>query len=609
MNIKNKIIVFIIFLSVGLLPTDIFLYAQQTTNFDLAERFLKEKKIDSLKFSLDLILNDTLELNALKKANLFYLFGKYYDIKNKEEIALQYFSKAEERYRILKDDEKLADIQFAKYLVLRSREKLDVKKETEFHLSEYYKYALKNDDKDRLIKAYMGFAALYFNPTSYKESINFYDKAIEVCNEISDTLSLARINNNKGLLVSNFYQNHDSARIFYKKSLKLFSSLKKNDRIFTATLNLGNSYRYENKHQAALTWLHKADLIPIVDHKNNFRRLLYGLMSDSYENLNNYKEAHFYLTKYLDYKDSVDIKAQNIAISDIETKYQTAIKEKENIELKADKKKQEFYLIAASGTFLGFLIVGLLSYINLKRKREIAVKDSKLQHEKVLSLVKNQELTSLDSIIEGQEIERKRIAEDLHDNLGSTFAILKLQFDNYRASFSKGVDQVKQEKLLSNTENVLDQAYKTVRSMAHANDSGVMASSGLIGSVKSLANVISDANKMQIEVIDFGFDKNIESTLEITIFRFIQELITNIVKHSNAKKAMIDLTLFDDSIGIIVEDDGVGFDVNQISKNQKGLGLSSIKNRAEHLKGDFSIDTSIGKGTTVLINIPLSEEI
>ena len=72
---------------------------------------------------------------------------------------------------------------------------------------------------------------------------------------------------------------------------------------------------------------------------------------------------------------------------------------------------------------------------------------------------------------------------------------------------------------------------------------------------------------------------------------------------------MIDLTLFDDSIGIIIEDDGIGFDVNQISKNQKGLGLSSIKNRVEHLKGDFSIDTSIGKGTTVLINIPLSEEI
>jgi len=590
------------------MPTDIFLYAQQSNHIVEAERFLIEKKIDSLKLSLDIILKDTIKLKPTEKANLYYLLGKYYDKKNKEVIALQYLSKAEVQYKNLNDVEKLADIKFAKFLILKSRENLDVKKEAEFHLNEYYKYALEHDDKKRLIEAYIGFAALNFNPVDYKESIAYYDKAIEVCNIVNDTFNLANINNNKGLLVSNFYQNQDSARIFYKKSLKLFTALNKNDRAFSSTLNLGNSFRYEGQHDKALTWLHRADSIPIVNHKNNSLRLLYGLMSDSYENLNNYKKSHFYLTKYLDYKDSVDIKAQNIAISDIETKYQTAKKEKENIQLKADKRIQQYYIFGILGVLLSSFIVAFLAYTNLKRKKEIAEKETVLEQQKVIGLVKEQELRSIDAMIEGQEKERKNIAEDLHDNLGSTLATLKLHFDNYRENISKKNE--KQIRMLDSTEKILDEAYYKVRSMAHANQASVLADHSLIESVKSLANIISSTNKTEIEVIDFGFERNLEHSIELTIFRFVQELITNIIKHANAKHAMIDLTLFEDSLGLIIEDDGIGFDLNRIkSLKNTGMGLDSIKNRVEKLEGEFSIDTNIGTGTTILINIPLPKEI
>jgi signal transduction histidine kinase len=210
-------------------------------------------------------------------------------------------------------------------------------------------------------------------------------------------------------------------------------------------------------------------------------------------------------------------------------------------------------------------------------------------------------------MIEGQEKERKKIAEDLHDNLGSTLATLKLHFDNYRENLS--VDDEKQIKMLDSTENILDLAYSKVRTMAHANHASVLAEHSLVEAVKSLAFNISSANKTEIEVIDFGFDKPLNHTIELTMFRIIQELITNIIKHAKAKKGTIDLTLFDDSLGLIVEDDGVGFNINDLSVKVEGMGLNSIKSRVEKMNGSFAIDTNLDVGTTILIDIPIKSEI
>ena len=327
-------------------------------------------------------------------------------------------------------------------------------------------------------------------------------------------------------------------------------------------------------------------------------------MSKNYEKLADYKNANLYLNKYIAYKDSVDIKAQNIAISDIQTKYETAKKEKDIIKLKAEKDRQQNYMIIGAGSFMFIITVTILAFYNQKKKKDLAEKDIQLEHQKVETLMKEQELKTLDAIVQGQEKERKRIAEDLHDNLGSKLAVLKLQFDSYLDNESTNSDTLLANKL-KKTSNLLEDTYQTVRSMSHVESKNKVQQS-LIHSVKVLTTDISNANQLEIEVIDFGLEKLHHKKIEIITLRIIQELLTNIIKYAEAQRVTIDITFFDGVLGIIVSDDGIGFDVNQLKK--EGLGIKTIKEKVLKLNGSINIDSSLGNGTTIIIEIPVNQK-
>ncbi|PQJ19922.1 sensor histidine kinase, partial [Tenacibaculum sp. SG-28] len=112
------------------------------------------------------------------------------------------------------------------------------------------------------------------------------------------------------------------------------------------------------------------------------------------------------------------------------------------------------------------------------------------------------------------------------------------------------------------------------------------------------------ANSLQVEVIEYGVSNALEISFEITIFRIVQELVTNIIKHAAATKATINLSQFDKNLSIIIEDNGIGFDQTTIT-TEKGIGMASIQKRITHLEGTFTLDSTVGKGTSILIDIPL----
>ena len=100
-------------------------------------------------------------------------------------------------------------------------------------------------------------------------------------------------------------------------------------------------------------------------------------------------------------------------------------------------------------------------------------------------------------------------------------------------------------------------------------------------------------------------DQRLEGSLEIAVFRIIQELVTNIIKHAEATEASISLTQHEDAINVVVEDNGKGFKAGKLSNNSGGMGLGSIEKRVEHMEGQMEVDSTPGKGTSVIIDIPL----
>lgn len=108
-----------------------------------------------------------------------------------------------------------------------------------------------------------------------------------------------------------------------------------------------------------------------------------------------------------------------------------------------------------------------------------------------------------------------------------------------------------------------------------------------------------------VQVTHFGFNERLENTLEIAIFRAVQELATNIIKHARATEAHIQLTHHDDNINIIIEDNGIGFDPEKAQIAADGMGLDTIRRKINQLGGTIEIDSTQGKGTSIIIDIPI----
>ncbi|WP_288956348.1 sensor histidine kinase [uncultured Polaribacter sp.] len=438
------------------------------------------------------------------------------------------------------------------------------------------------------------------------------------------------VNLNKGFLksfskiMSNFDENHPFYADYYSSLgilLKLDNKTNESRIMFQKAINISKKHFYL-EHILFRSHIHLSELYrknnnyleseKQLDHAAKYINDSDSLSSEYYLNIyksfiyydrKKYRRAYDYLKESsiqlakLDYKNNIS------EIAKLDKKYKTAEKEKE-ILIERQNNKQNRNLLIGSVLFIALGgTIATLTLQNSKRKRKLAEQQKALETQKNLTLIKEQEITTINAMVDGQEKERKRIAEDLHDNLGSVLATLKLHFENLK--INKNKKKIDQDKLFDKTENLIDEAYLKVRRIAHSKNAGVIANQGLLVAIQMMAKKISSADKIHIEVIDYGLDKRLENSLEITVFRIIQELITNIIKHANATKASINISLYDKNLNVIVEDNGTGFNASKI-KSENGIGINSIKTRIKHLKGSFTVDSTIGKGSSIIIDIPIT---
>jgi len=396
-------------------------------------------------------------------------------------------------------------------------------------------------------------------------------------------------------------KNYKKASHMYKNILKVKNHpnyFKKHK--FNSLIKLSYLAFLQNQKDSTFHYLNEAK-----KYKNTINSLKSDLAIASYEHtyfegLKNYDSAFFKLKKanLLQYKLSFLKSNELITQSEIFNKT-----EETKAELVLEERKKKNILLGAILTIGLGGIIGFLALKNSRKKQLLAEQQKELETQKNLTLLKEQELITINAMVDGQEKERTRIAEDLHDNLGSVLATLKLHFENLK--FNKDKKKLDQEALFNKTENLIDEAYLKVRRIAHAKNAGVIASQGLLSSIQMMAEKISSADTISIEVVHYGLEKRLENSLEIDVFRIIQELITNTMKHANAPNATINLSQYDNTLTIIVEDNGIGFDIEKVDLT-KSMGLHAIQTRITHLKGTLDIDSTLNKGTSIILNIPIA---
>lgn len=207
------------------------------------------------------------------------------------------------------------------------------------------------------------------------------------------------------------------------------------------------------------------------------------------------------------------------------------------------------------------------------------------------------------ALLLGEEQERKRIATELHDGMGSMLSTLKLNAE----SIELDEKHLSEKELIAykNIIDLIDKACIELRNISHNMLPTGMEQFGLIQSLQSIIKKINNSSKTNFNLDTYNLNERFNRELELSLYRITLELINNIIKHSGAKNATIQLIKNDDSITLMVVDDGVGFDSNKI---KEGMGLHNIKSRVDVFNGKLTIDTQPERGSTFIIEIPIYEK-
>lgn len=368
--------------------------------------------------------------------------------------------------------------------------------------------------------------------------------------------------------------------------------------IFDMYCNLSLIAETREDYDKALALLQEADRILGDRGSDVDRQYLYEQYAEIYQNLGDYKSAYRYLNQVDSFKTIFHERNLVAELAQKEAEYKNDLLKKENetqrIKAQNSRLARNVFGIVAG---LFFVIICLGTYLVRQRRKNV-----KIHHQQEIDeLLERQERKFMDAYFEGQEEEKKKFSDQLHTHLGSLLVTAKWDYDGLLDEMENGDSQWTSKLRLANTK--LQNVYQEVRQQSHEFSTSRLEKEGLIAAMKDLCQTISESGRIKAVFNSFGLNERLDTKIEISVYRIIQELISNVLKHANAKHLNVQINPIGSELSVLVEDDGDGFDYEKALAS--GIGLTDIIARVESLEGKVSFDTNKGAGTTVIVDIPL----
>lgn len=219
---------------------------------------------------------------------------------------------------------------------------------------------------------------------------------------------------------------------------------------------------------------------------------------------------------------------------------------------------------------------------------------------------KEMEMVALNSMLEGQELERRRIAKEIHDGIGPSLSTIRLLLEAISAeSYRK--DASKFNSRMFEILDMIDSITGDIRNISHQLMPKILLDFGIIPALENLVNRINKAEKIKVIFFHSILSDRFPELIELGLYRICQELINNAIKHSEATEIQVQLIEHPDSLILMVEDNGKGFNKTQIMQENPGVGLINVESRTNAFGGNFILDTAISKGVTATIEIPFEK--
>ncbi|MEL6560522.1 MAG: ATP-binding protein [Bacteroidota bacterium] len=257
------------------------------------------------------------------------------------------------------------------------------------------------------------------------------------------------------------------------------------------------------------------------------------------------------------------------------------------------QQQPDFKVFLIVGTLLLLLLCGAVIFFVLLYQRKMLQNKLDIQN-----LQTNHQRKLLITTINSQEKERTRVGQELHDSVGAMLSAIRLNMKMITSDFSlfeKNSDEITA---------YLDQTIETVRNISHNLYPAGLKTFGMIGVLKEYIEKVNNSDEIRISLIENGETRRLDPNTELIIFRILQELINNAVKHSRASTIVIEMMWGFKFLSIEVQDDGIGFSSDQIDPTKRGLGLYNISNRAEVIDAKVLFKNSESGGACINLQVP-----
>lgn len=451
------------------------------------------------------------------------------------------------------------------------------------------------DDPKLLAYALTNLGVTYGKMNLKDSSFIFHKEADEIAKKVGDEILIATTELN----LADVYlwrKQYETAKPYF---LSVLQRARKNDLPGSETNALrGLSYYYQLLGDYAMAKKYALDAL-VVSEKNNIpdsRVLNLDQLSDLAYMERDADLGNEYATKMRQLQDSL-LNAEIITNTiNIEKRYELS-KKNDQIKIQEEKiKQQKLFNVILIGGIVTLLLVAFLSYRNYNNRK-------KLQQQRITELETEKQLLATQSLLQGQEDERSRIAKDLHDGLGGLLSGVKLQLGAMKGNlilseenghaFNRALDK-------------LDESISEMRRVAHNMMPETLLHFGLAKALQDYTDGLMQQQYFTIECTFKGLEQRMSQSTEVMIYRMVQELINNAVKHSGAGNILVQVIRHSNrQLNITVEDNGKGFNPEQIKQN--AAGLRSVKSRVEYLNGKMDLQSEQGKGTSVYIECDLKE--
>ncbi len=554
-----------------------------------------------------------------------YKYGVLYRVSGDYRASLDYINKYQIYAQSQQDTLNIANSQFQKGVVY------SLQGDYENSLKEYYKtLAIYENLKD---STSMGFTLnsigiVYKNLKKYNQAIQNYNKAVAIHTKQNDKNNLANVYNSLGSIYAE-QKNYDKALAFFNKTLEIDIEIKNNWGIAINHKDIGTILIEKEQYSDALT--HFIDAYK-VQKTNNFNAekaetltkisLAYLMLGNTnkseqflkksyqekipskkvykdlhfqsyqlYSKIGNSKKALYHYEEYSIYKDSIFNEDNLKNINVLEIQFETQKKDNEIIqqqllleqnENKLQKKETQYSYMTGIAIFL--LVSSILTWFVFKQRQ-------KRKNQEIVTLKREHQIKTLESLIEGEEKERLRIAKELHDGVNGDLSAIKYKLTSMQEMSNKIIDEAVE---------MIDKSCKQVRAISHNLIPPSLESFNLAEASEEYCHNMDATHSQQISFQHIGNEVSISKNAEINIFRIIQELVTNSIKHAEATKINVQMSSRKNTIQLTIEDNGKGFDKNQVEPN--GIGLINVQSRIDYLQATKDI-ISNKQGTSYTIEI------